>query len=168
MVKWAEVYNTYAGDADALDGDIAEALQTLAQSARDGVAASDWQVFLGKHHVSDHLKNAPDARLTEALSQREGRLGADVLTAVIEAVRAESARRRSLHEEAKSRFGIDAGVFAKDDRTLVVELVAPTPYFLDITAFYVACTCCIHIRFAATKRVGSTAAGRRAHKLGRF
>lgn len=38
--------------------------------------------------------------------------------------------------EAARHFGVDGGVFATDDHTLVVELVAPTPYFLELTAFY--------------------------------
>lgn len=35
-----------------------------------------------------------------------------------------------------SGFGVDRGVFALDERTLVVELVAPIPYFLELTAFF--------------------------------
>ena len=33
-------------------------------------------------------------------------------------------------------FGLDLGVYARDERTLVVELVAPIPYFLDLCTFY--------------------------------
>ncbi|MEP7052271.1 MAG: peptide ABC transporter substrate-binding protein, partial [Pseudomonadota bacterium] len=44
--------------------------------------------------------------------------------------------RRAAYEDAKRHFGIDGGVYAKGDHTLVVELVAPTPFFLELTSFY--------------------------------
>ncbi|HVJ16004.1 MAG TPA: peptide ABC transporter substrate-binding protein, partial [Polyangiaceae bacterium] len=58
------------------------------------------------------------------------------LLALENALRTEGRRRREAYEEAKRRFGVDGGVFAQGDHTLVVELVAPTPYFLEIAAFY--------------------------------
>lgn len=38
--------------------------------------------------------------------------------------------------DAARRFGVETGVVALDDRTLRVELAAPLPYFLELTAFF--------------------------------
>ena len=46
---------------------------------------------------------------------------------------------RAFHKgdaEAARHFGVDAGVIARDERTLVVELAAPVPYFLELTSFF--------------------------------
>ena len=43
---------------------------------------------------------------------------------------------RRLFEHAEAHYGVDEGVWAQDDHTLVVQLVAPCPYFLDVVAFY--------------------------------
>src|SRR5690606_29467856 len=40
------------------------------------------------------------------------------------------------YREAHAHFGKDRGIYAPDDRTFVVELEAPLPYFLEITTFY--------------------------------
>ncbi len=45
-------------------------------------------------------------------------------------------RTRRRRAEAEAHFGVDAGAFARDERTFVVELVAPIPYFLELTSFY--------------------------------
>ncbi len=135
MVKWAEIYNVYEGAADALEKDVLPALDALGTAGLDGDA---WQTFVGEHHVSENLKGTEDPLLQEVLSQRDGTLDGARLAAVRAAVAAEARRRRELYAHAKEHFGVDEGVFATDDHTLVVELTAPTAYFLDITCFYPA------------------------------
>jgi oligopeptide transport system substrate-binding protein len=73
----------------------------------------------------------------EALfSRRTGRLSAPELAklrATFEEAREPLARGAA---EAQRRLGVDAGFFAKDERTLVVELRSPIPYFLELVTFY--------------------------------
>ena len=40
--------------------------------------------------------------------------------------------------EARQRFGVETGVVARGDLTLVVELLAPIPWFLELTSFFSA------------------------------
>jgi oligopeptide transport system substrate-binding protein len=146
MVKWAEIYNTYSGQADMLLGTvdeegnrtagIAEGVEALAEAG--SVEGPAWQRFLDERHASEALKNVQDDELRDALAHREGPLDADRLRAIARAMRAEAERRRASHAQAVAHFGVDQGVWAEDDHTLKVELNSPTPYFLEITAFYPA------------------------------
>lgn len=136
MVRFAEAFNVYSGQADRLEGEVAEALSAFVADHPDGAPAQAWQAALAEAGVHTLVKDSPDAQLLEWLERSDGRFQAAELRAATRALLAEAARRREAHAEAARRYGIDAGVFATDDHTLVVELVAPTPYFLYLTAFY--------------------------------
>ena len=135
-VRFAEAYNAWGGHADALEGPVREALADLREGAADGVTAERWQRFLAEHRVADRVRGAEDAELAALLARRAGVLTDSELDRVAEHLRIVAARRRAGFREAERRFGRDGGVFARDDRTLVVELRAATPYFLELTAFY--------------------------------
>jgi oligopeptide transport system substrate-binding protein len=135
MVRHAEAFNTYGDQAEALQSSVRAALGELMRDHPAGVEAEVWRTFAGEHRLSDRLKGSPNPRLTDLLAFREGRLESDALAEASEAIAAEAERRMALHQYADAHFGVDAGVYAKDDRTLVVELLAPKPYFLDLLAF---------------------------------
>ncbi len=138
MVRHAEAFNTFGSQAAALQSSVKEGLAALIAENADGISAADWRRFATEHRLSDRLKGAPDSRLTALLAVREGRLEASELTVAGRAIAAEAERRLRLHRDADAHFGIDEGVWARDERTLIVELVAATPYFLDLTAFPLA------------------------------
>jgi oligopeptide transport system substrate-binding protein len=131
FLRFAEEYNLYAGQAERLDAIAAETASGL--GAGGGGSAARWSRFRIEHELSDLVEGTPDPSLQRLLS--DGAVVQD-LAALEASLRAEASRRRAIFEEAEARFGVDAGVFAVDDRTLVVELDAPTPYFLALTAFY--------------------------------
>ncbi len=160
-VKWAEVYNLYGAHVERLVGPlkgdkqtIIQALQKLRADNPKGVEAVAWQKFLGTEHVNDAVKGSPDPVIQAAVIERTNLLDVARLQAIEAAFEKEAERRRGLHEHAQEHFGVDEGVFAKDDHTLVVELAAPTPYFLDLTAFYSALPVPRHLieRLAAEKK----------------
>jgi len=145
MVKWAEIYNLYAGHVQRLVGPakkgkktILEAVRALAGGHPEGVAAVDWQKFLGKEKANDAIKGTPDPVLLSAVNERTKVLSAERLARIATALAKEAERRLALHAQATKHFGVDGGMYAKDDHTFVVELNAPTPYFLELTAFYSA------------------------------
>jgi oligopeptide transport system substrate-binding protein len=137
-VRFAKAFHTYADRADRLRGPIAGALEALLRDHPEGVDAARWQRFLAAQRVHAALEDARDPVLRDALARRGGRLEAARLARFAEALGREARRLRRRADEADARFGVDAGVFARDERTLVVELEAPTAYFLEITAFYPA------------------------------
>jgi oligopeptide transport system substrate-binding protein len=136
MVRYAAALNTHQDQATALAGPIPEAVSELARAYPGAIPAAAVRQFTSKQHLDAVLKGTPNPTLRGFLLRASGDLPHEELTALRTELVQEGKRRGALYDEAKLHFGIDGGVFAKDDHTLVVELVAPTPYFLELTAFY--------------------------------
>jgi len=135
-VRYAEAFSTSDGHAEALETAIPKALLTFAEEHRGGSDAASFQVFLRKSTIHDPLRGETDSLVRDLLGRREGRVSNEELEQFGTKLASAARRLRSEARDARAHLGVDGGVFATDPRTLVVELRAPTPYFLFVTAFH--------------------------------
>ncbi len=131
-VRQARALNLYEAQAASLAGEVRE---TVAELPPGPVTAEAWTRLVVAHDLVGSVRGTSDRALEAAVHSARGLTG-EQRAALPGALAREATRRARLARHARAHFGIDEGVYAVDDHTLVVELVAPIPYFLELTAFY--------------------------------
>jgi oligopeptide transport system substrate-binding protein len=153
-VKGAKALNTFDGLAQTIETSLVPALSDeLKKAPPAGLTGDAWRSLLTRLPLHDSLQNSEAPELRGLLDQApepklpEGSAGEkpapwavsrERLSAFVDALSREAERLRQVARDVGSRFGVSLGVYAAGEHTLIVELEAPTPYFLDITSFYSA------------------------------
>jgi oligopeptide transport system substrate-binding protein len=134
-VRHAEALHLSRARAERLRGETLAAFDALAAAHAGALAPAEWRRFLAAQDLAAALDDAGDAATRAAAARAAGPAPAE-RAAFRAGLLAAAAAHDALAAEAEARFGVDAGAFARDERTFVVELAAPVPYFLELTAFY--------------------------------
>lgn len=135
-IRFAEEFSTYEALAGSVEKKILPALTKLVAENPNGVPAKTWLRFAKSNQVRDPLPHDSEPALDTIFSRYSGSVSATELGLVRAALERARIRLRSEAAEARRRLGVDAGFFAKDEHTFVMELDAPTPYFANVVAFY--------------------------------
>ncbi len=134
-VRHAEALNASRARAKRLRGETLVAFDALAQAHSGAFPPGVWRSFLATQDLVAALARAEDPAARAALASEAGPppgARARFRSVLVAEADAHDARAAA----AETHFGVDEGAFARDDRTFVVELVAPIPYFLELMAFH--------------------------------
>ncbi|MDX2054714.1 MAG: peptide ABC transporter substrate-binding protein [Polyangiaceae bacterium] len=134
-VRYAEAFNAYKSYAEAIRGPLQAKVSSLVKKNQE-IGAQEWQLFLADADAHGPLKFTEHAEIRDLLTIKTGRVTPEQVRAFSRALEIEAGRLLEKSAEARQKFGKNAGVYALNAHTLVVELTAPTPYFLEITSFY--------------------------------
>jgi oligopeptide transport system substrate-binding protein len=132
-VRYARAFHQGRELAASLRGEVSEAWRAL-QESHDEIPETSWRAFLAEHDVVSAMADA-DAAEVQAWLARSEPPAPEERARLAAAFLAEAERHDERAREADARLGVDAGFYARDDRTFIVELVSPLPYFLELTAF---------------------------------
>ena len=139
-VRGARAFNLFDALAQTVEQRLMPALdQARAGAGSAGLSSAAWRELATRLPLHDSLQysEAPDLRsLLDAAPKADERVSSQRLAQFCSALQSEVARLRSVARDVSSRFGESLGVYAEGQHTLVVELEAPTPYFLDVLSFY--------------------------------
>ena len=133
-VRHAEALHASRARAKRLRDASLAAFDALAAAHTGAFPVAAWRRFVAAEELVAALAHADplwrSALASETGPAPEGR--AHFRAALVAEADAHDARAAA----AETHFGVDQGAFAADERHFVVELVAPIPYFLELTAFY--------------------------------
>ncbi len=135
-VRGARAFHTFGGHARRLREEFAPELERLARAHPTGLPADRWQRLLAERRAAGPTGDVADPELRELLFRQRGVVLPDELRRAARELRREADRKEAAFRDAELRLGRTLGFRAEDRRTLVVELEAPTPYFLELVAFF--------------------------------
>ncbi len=121
-IRFAEAFSTYDGLADSVEKKVLPALARLRAENPAGLDIKAWRRFTMESGAQDPLRHELDSLLEALFSRHAGNVSGAELEHVGKALESARVRLRNEAAEARRRLGHDAGFFAKDERTLVLEL----------------------------------------------
>jgi oligopeptide transport system substrate-binding protein len=134
-VRHGEALHLSRARAARLRGETLAAFDALAAQHGGEPPPEAWRAFLAAQDLVATLARAGDERTRAVVARTTGPAPAE-RAAFRAGLLAAAAAHEAQAAEAEAHFGVDAGAFAQGERTFVVELVAPIPYFLELTSFY--------------------------------
>jgi oligopeptide transport system substrate-binding protein len=138
-LKGAKALNTFQALADSIEGKLLPALAAELQRApAAGLSVQAWSSLLARLPVQDSLQHSEDPEARQLLDSAPEAVSRARLEQLVHTLASEARRLRDVARDVSARFGVSLGVYALDPHTLILELDAPTPYFLEITSFYSA------------------------------